>query len=453
MLPYAKLLSEVEVRSSDGIDGGRVIGKNGPFRHVDVDRIFRPQYQCRTMSPLLDDVRGERVRLAGVIWTVLLAQVLLYPGVPDLVIHLGAGQQLDGGTWFLVAEFAAFVFCVGIWGHLSDRLGKRVPLIVVGALGGAVGYGALALAPTLDLPFAAVLALRVVQGAATIAAFSLSMTMLMDLEGGHGRNMGAAGIAIGLGTAMGAPIGGQLAEIRQTLPLAAASALMIGAALVAMTIPDRAPPSSRATVATAVARLRDRPELSIPYAFGFIDRLTAGFFALVGTLYFQTEFGLDAGATGLMLALFFAPFALLQYPMGRLSDRIGRFVPVVVGSICYGITVIAVGFAPSVPVAGGAMVAVGVCGALVSPATMALVTDIAPEDDRGVAMAGFNAAGSLGFLTGFLVGAGLAESLGFTTAFAVTGLLEVGIALVAFRAVYRLGGGVEGASPESTSTE
>jgi len=263
--------------------------------------------------------------------------------------------------------------------------------------------------------------------------------MLMDLRGGHGRNMGAAGIAIGLGTAMGAPIGGQLAEIHPTTPLAVASVLMVGTAVFARSIPDRVPTTSRETVSAALKRLRARPELSIPYAFGFIDRLTAGFFALVGTLYFQSEFGLDPGATGIMLMLFFAPFALLQYPMGKLSDRIGRFVPIVVGSVCYGVTIVAVGLAPSVPLAAVAMVAVGVGGAFVSPATMALVTDIAGDGDRGVAMAGFNAAGSLGFLTGFLVGGGLADRLGFTTAFAVTGLLEIAIALVAFRAVYRLG--------------
>ncbi|WP_266075770.1 MFS transporter [Haladaptatus caseinilyticus] len=405
------------------------------------------------MGRLTNGGRGERVRLAAVIWTVLLAQVLLYPGVPDLVVHLGATDRLDGGTWFLVAEFAAFVVCAGVWGHLSDRLGKRVPFVVAGAFGGAIGYAALAVAPTLDLSFGSVLGLRVAQGAATIAAFSLSMTMLMDLRGGHGRNMGAAGIAIGLGTAMGAPIGGQLSEIHPTTPLVAASALMFGTGLLAISIPEHVPSSSHATVATALARLRDRPELTIPYAFGFIDRLTAGFFALVGTLYFQTEFGLDAGTTGLMLALFFAPFALLQYPMGRLSDRIGRFVPVIVGSICYGVTVIAVGLAPSIPIAAGAMIAVGVCGALVSPATMALVTDVAPDRDRGVAMAGFNAFGSLGFLTGFLVGGGLADRLGFTMAFTVTGLLEVGIALVAFRAVYRLGNRIERGKKETTSPE
>jgi MFS family permease len=395
-------------------------------------------------------VAGARRRLATIVWAVLLAQVLLYPNVPELVLLLGAAERLSGGTWFLVAEFAAFVTFAGVWGYASDRLGRRVPLIVAGALGGAVGYAALALVPALELSFGAVLALRALQGAATIGAFSLAMTMLTDLPGGHGRNMGAAGIAIGLGTALGAPLGGQLAEFQPLAPLVAAAALLAAVAVLAATVTDRAPAADGASVREAATRLRRQPDLAVPYAFGFIDRLTAGFFALIGTLYFQSEFGLSAGATGLLLACFFAPFALLQYPMGLLSDRIGRFAPVVVGSLLYGGAIAAVALAPTVPIVALTMVAVGICGALVSPATMALVTDIAPEHDRGSAMGGFNVFGSLGFLAGFLLGSGLTDAFGFTTAFLATGALEVGIAVVAFRAVSRLG---ERTGPNAGSKE
>jgi MFS family permease len=69
---------------------------------------------------------------------------------------------------------------------------------------------------------------------------------------------------------------------------------------------------------------------------------------------------------------------------------------------------------------------------------MALATDVVPGDERGVALGGFNVAGSLGFLTGFLVGGGVADSVGFLPAFLVVGGLEVGIALVALRAVRAL---------------
>ncbi|ELY35898.1 MFS transporter [Natronorubrum tibetense] len=381
----------------------------------------------------------DRVVLATVVFAVLFSQLLLYPGVGTLVEVLGADEttsgfaatELDASMWFLVAEFAAYVAFVGVWGLASDVTGRRTPFIVAGALAGAVGYAALAAVPTIgSIPFEGVLVLRVLQGAMTIGAFSLTMTMLMDLAGGHGRNMGAAGIAIGLGAALGAPVGGQLTELDPLAPLLGAAVLLVCVGALVTRVEDRTPDSRRTTRAL-LEGVRKRPTLSIPYAFGFVDRLTAGFFALVGTLYFQEAFGIGPAATGLLLACFFAPFALLQYPMGALSDRIGRTIPIVVGSLCYGIGILAVGAAPSVATVAVAMIAVGVLGALVSPATMALVTDIAAESERGIAMAGFNVAGSLGFLGGFLVGGTVASAYGYDLAFLVVGGLEIAIALIA----------------------
>ncbi len=386
----------------------------------------------------MTSIRRERVLLAAVIYVVLLAQVLLYPGLGELVAVLGATTDLQPRMWFLGAEFAAFIVFVGVWGAISDATGRRVPWIVVGAVGGAVGYGVLAVLPLFSAAsFELVLALRVVQGAATIGAFSLAITMLMDLEGGHGRNMGAAGIAIGLGTAMGAPIGGQLSEIDPLAPLYAAAALLLVVGALVTLVEDRAPKRTR-SFRKAVATVRRTPTLSIPYAFGLIDRMTAGFFALVGVAYFETAFDLSPGESGFVLALFFAPFALLQYPMGALSDRIGRTIPIVLGSSLYGLGIIAIGAVGSVELVGVGLVTIGILGALLAPATMALVTDLAAASDRGTAMAGFNLFGSVGFLAGFLIGGGIADTYGYPLAFLVVGGLEVMIALLALPAFLRL---------------
>jgi len=380
-----------------------------------------------------------RALLAGVVFAVLFAQVLLYPGVDTLVTALGARTQLDASMWFLAVEFAGFIAAATLWGATSDAAGRRTPFVAAGALGGAAGYLALAALPAVaTVPFTGVLVLRFLQGATTIGAFSLAMTSLMDLGGGQGRNMGAAGLAIGLGTALGAPVGGQLYELGPFVPLYVAAAVLLGAAGLTALLTTAVPDPNRHPMGRIVAGLRRRPSLLLPYAFGFIDRLTAGFFALVGTLYFRSAFSLGPGATGLMLALFFAPFALLQYPMGVVSDRIGRTGPVVVGSLCYGVGVAGVGLAPTVGLAGAGMVLVGVFGALMAPATMALVTGLAGTTERGVAMAGFNSFGSLGFLVGILGGGTLADVYGFREAFLVTGGLEVALALLAVPLLLRL---------------
>lgn len=387
----------------------------------------------------------DRIALASVIFVVLLAQVLLYPGIAGLVAALGASTDLDASMWFLVAEFSAFVVCASLWGAASDRAGRRVPFIAVGAVGGATGYLVLAALPAVvDLTFAHVLVIRVAQGAMTIAAFSLAMTMLMDLPGGHGKNMGAAGIAIGGGTAIGAPLGGQFAAIDPLAPLWAAGILLFAVVPLLALVSDRAPDPDRRGAREILGGLSETPTLGLPFAFGFVDRLTAGFFALVGTFYFQEAFGIGPARTGIVLGLFFAPFALLQYPMGVLSDRIGRTLPIVVGSACYGGAIILVGAVPTLPLAQAGMVLVGVLGALVSPATMALVTDLSPDTERGAAMAGFNIAGSLGFLTGFLLGGTVADIYGYLAAFLVVGGLEILIAAVCLPLFLRVEIPIEG---------
>ena len=395
-----------------------------------------------------DDDRGERRLLGAVVLAVLISQVLLYPGVPDLVVALGAPAGIDAGMWFLAAEFGAFVSFAVVWGAASDALGRRVPLIVAGALGGAASYVALAALPGLGLGFRAALVVRVVGGALTIGAFSLAITSLMDLRGGNGRNMGAAGTAIGLGAAVGSVVGGALADLDPFYPVYAGAAVLAGAGLLAATVDDRAVGSSKGIGGDGdevgfrdiLARARTTRGLLVPLAFGFVDRLTAGFFALVGVYYFQDSatFGLSAAGAGATLALFFVPFALLQSPFGSLSDRMGRFLPVVVGSTAYGVVTIAVGVAPVYPVAAGLMVLVGVCGALMAPATMALVTDLVEPEARGAAMGLFNVFGSLGFLAGFLVGGSATETLGYAPAFLAVGGLELAIALALFPAVRAL---------------
>ena len=388
----------------------------------------------------MQPVPRDRSILAGVIFVTLLGQVVLYPGVAELVAALGATTDLDASMWFLAVEFAAFIAFAGVWGLVSDRTGRRVPFIAVGAALAATCLLGLAIAGQLtDLTFSTVLAIRLLQGIGGIGAFSLAITMLMDLGGGHGRNMGAAGIAIGSGTALGAPVGGALASAHPLAPLGLAGGLFLCIVPLVALVTDRAPRSDRPTVARVLGDLRAHPALTVPFAFGFIDRLTAGTFSLVGVFFFRELFGLSPAQIGLMLMLFFAPFALLQYPMGMVSDRIGRFVPVVGGSLCYGAGVMAVGQSPTLFAAGLLLVLVGVFGALVAPATMALVTDIIPARRRATAMAGFNVAGSIGFLTGIIAGGLLADAYGFAVAFAVVGSLEVLIALAAIPAFRRYG--------------
>ncbi len=372
----------------------------------------------------------ERVALSTVVFAALFAQAVLYAGLADLVEALGAAPDVDAGMWFLAAELTAYVVFAAVWGALSDATGRRVTYVSIACVAAAVLYLGIAAVPSVGLPFEAALALRLLQGAAAVGALSLGMTMLMDLEGGHGRNMGAAGLAIGAGVAVGVPAGGAFSEFGALTPLYVSAALMVAAAAAVSTVVDRAPDAA-GSLGAVFRSLTGSPVVALPYAFGFVDRFTAGFFALVGTFYFRETFALGPAETGVTLAFFFAPFALLQYPFGLLSDRVGRAAPIVLGSLAYGVGVVAVGLAPSLDLVRAGLLVVGALGALVAPATMALVTDLARPGERGAAMGGFNIAGSLGFLAGVVVGGSVASRYDYLSAFVVAGGSEVAIALLA----------------------
>lgn len=82
---------------------------------------------------------------------------------------------------FVSINLAAHVIFSLIWGSISDKVGKRKVFIFTGFLGNALLMFSLTLAPTMS----ALLALRFIEGAFTVMAFSLIMTSVLDLSKKH----------------------------------------------------------------------------------------------------------------------------------------------------------------------------------------------------------------------------------------------------------------------------
>jgi len=326
------------------------------------------------------------------------------------VVALGAPAGIDAGMWFLVAEFGAFVTFAVVWGAASDALGRRAPLIVAGALGGAASYIALAAVPEFEFGFRAALAVRVVGGALTIGAFSLAITSLMDLRGGNGRNMGTAGVAIGLGAAVGSVVGGALADLNAFYPVYAGAAVLAGQGYSRLPSTTRSSPiggrrerrPERRGLPRRARSGADDPRALRPTRVRF-RRPTHGrvlrarrSLLLPGPRDVRPlggGGGSDARALLRPLRGAAGPVRLAFGPSGALPPRRARVDRVRDRHYrrrC----------GAGLPVAAALMVLVGVCGALMAPATMALVTDLVEPEARGAAMGLFNVFGSLGFLAG-----------------------------------------------------
>jgi MFS family permease len=373
---------------------------------------------------------GKRVLLPSLFLLVsMLNLTLIVAGLKELVIDELRGSARDASLFFSI-EMAAYILFAPLWGVLSDRAGRRKPLVVAGFLLTAPLYWAYALVQDVT----SLLLLRFVQGACAVMGWSTLMAMVLDNtdDQRRGREMGLVGGSLILGVSLGAPIGGYLSRhLGARAPLEIAALLFLGLGLGSLALAESPRVRARASLGEVLRTLRTRPRLLLPFAFHFVDRYTVGFFVVLFPLYLGSLGVHDPAVRGRYLALFLLPFALLQYWTGRISERTGAYPPLLWGSLCYGVVLCVVGYA-DLQALWFVMVALGVLASIMFPPALALTGELSDPRSRGSAMGGFNLFGSLGFAIGPVVGAWAYDLRGFGFAFLLAGALEIVVVLGAF---------------------
>ncbi|MBI2328799.1 MAG: MFS transporter [Chloroflexi bacterium] len=143
----------------------------------------------------------------------------------------------------------------------------------------------------------------------------------------------------------------------------------------------------------------------------------------------------DMGATSIWLGIIVASYFIsnsVAVPIaGRLSDRRGRKLFLVIGLLAYAI--ISVGYVWAGTVSHLALVRLiqGIAGAVTIPIAMAYLGDLSPEGEEGRWQGYADAAFFSGFGFGPLLGGVVTENFGMTTAFLSMSSLNLLAALVA----------------------
>ncbi|HET6260611.1 MAG TPA: MFS transporter, partial [Chloroflexia bacterium] len=119
-----------------------------------------------------------------------------------------------------------------------------------------------------------------------------------------------------------------------------------------------------------------------------------------------------------------------------LSDRVGRARPMLLGTVLYGLMIALVGRV-SPDMLYVVMAVGGLSGAVLYPPSIALVGDYAGPVQRGVAMGGFNLAGSIGFAIGPVLFSLVADAYGLLMSPLVAGALCLVAAAVAAPFMWR----------------
>jgi MFS family permease len=359
---------------------------------------------------------------------------LVVAGLKEFILDDLGGSVTDATLFFSVETFSYILFAP-VWGLVSDRWGRRRPLVVVGFLLSSLLYLSYSLVQSVTV----LLALRFLQGSFSVMGWSLVMASVVDgVEGEKaGRRMGLMGGALIFGVALGAPVGGYLTRwLGPRGPLVAAAVLFAVLAFGAYFLREAPHRRRGARMGEIIAALRSRPRLALPLAFHFVDRLAVGLFVVVFPLYIDALGADDPAIRGRYLAFFLFPFALLQYFTGRLAEKSGPYLPLLAGSFLYGLLLCTVGYA-GLYTLKPVMLGLGVFAAVMFPPAILLTAQLSPPTSRASAMGGFNLAGSLGFALGPLVGSWAFTARGFGFAFLVCGLVEMVTAIVATVVVVR----------------
>jgi MFS family permease len=154
-------------------------------------------------------------------------------------------------------------------------------------------------------------------------------------------------------------------------------------------------------------------------AFVLVGVATLAYFTADGLLlpavplYVEGPLGGGDVAVGITVGAFSVTALLLRPWAGRLGDRRGRRLLMVVGGATVGLSVAGYALATSVPVLTALRLVSGVGEAFFFTGAAAAVADMAPEERRGEAVSFFSLALYVGIGVGPLLGEASIETLGF----------------------------------------
>jgi EmrB/QacA subfamily drug resistance transporter len=131
----------------------------------------------------------------------------------------------------------------------------------------------------------------------------------------------------------------------------------------------------------------------------------------------QRELGATVSDLQWIVDAYILAFAMLLLTMGTLSDRIGRATMLRAGMAVFGIASLAAVFASSAWQLVSARVFMGIGASMIMPATLAIITNIFPDEERGKAIGIWGAMNGVGVALGPLLGGILIQHFNWSAIF------------------------------------
>jgi MFS transporter, DHA1 family, multidrug resistance protein len=362
------------------------------------------------------------------------------PVLPFFASYLGADPAAVGGI-AAISAFTGVLFSIPV-GMLSDRVGRRKMLLCAGFVFATAPFLYLFVTKLWQFAF-----VRFYHGLATAAFVPVAMAHVADLfHAERGERMGWFSTATLLGRFVAPLAGGALIGFLASNPLLSYRAvyMLCGAAGVLAFIlilqirePERTASRLRSWAETFEALravMSNRPilvtsgaEAAILFAYGTFETFLP--LHALGR-------GLNAYEVGICLSAQVISLALTKPIMGRFSDRHGRppqiFAGALLGAISIGGFALFGSFVPFLILS----VLFGITMSTLTSATSAFIADLS-RTARGSAMGVLGSIMDIGHTTGPLVAGFVAGCLGYYFSFITAAAVLVGVALLFAMVIFR----------------
>ena len=372
-----------------------------------------------------------------------LISALFYVGIgissPLITLYLQSlGEDFAHISLILASVTITMFFANYGWGWLSDRLGRRKPLLVAGLFILATAFFLLSRVPNGTYAWAA----RIFEGIGTAAYSTVSLALMGDLleaERQKGRSMG---VFRGIGSfafAIGAVFGGRLADatsIAQTLMVC--SGLYFVAALVALAIqevrPTLHPDPLQAIPSTPIqnpkSKIQNVQALPLFFLAGVVLWTAAHSASASMWPNYMQSLGYSKTASGALWGL----AAFIEFPAmyvaGTLSDVVGRAPLLMAGGLFISLTNLGYLLLAGIfPLLLGVQVIRGFGFGSYTTTAMTFATEHSAQKNRGSKSGLFNTVSTAGSLLGSILGGNLVQAYGFHFLYGVCSALALGAAI------------------------
>lgn len=357
------------------------------------------------------------------VFATMLGLGVVSPLLPIYAENLGAT-----GIWLGII-FSAFALSRSVFmpfiGRISDRQGRKWIILI-----GMFAYAATSLTYLIADSVYSLTVVRFAHGLASAMVVPIAMAYVADFseKGKEGSRMGNFSISMFLGMGVGPLLGGFLNDtfgidsvFYVMAALSAFATLLVGISL---------PETNRGKftvqdgdVAPMWETLR-LPVMRGVMIFTFISALGRGGM-MVFIPVFAPLIAISPFEVGIVLSMNTFLMALLQVPMGRLTDTGNKVALIVAGSA---ITAFAIAL---IPISGSfwpllvITSVVGVGGAIQQPAIMALTVDAGRTLGMGTSMGAYNTVFGIGMIIAPLMGGVFMDFVGVDAVFYVGGAISL----------------------------